>query len=754
MDVASDGELKNEQAHLHTVIAAIRRQLATIAGDNATVRQEIMQERRHLFETESHDVSQWDTVVELATYMQREYAKESVYTAARERENRLRSLLARPYFGCFDFREQDRAQSERLYVGIQSFVSEEGEELVCDWRAPVSSLFYEDRLGRATYVSPLGPVEADIVAKRQFIIKDGELKTMFDTELAIGDDVLCEMLADSGGERMHPIVATIQREQNLVIRDADHRMLVVQGVAGSGKSSVAMQRVAYLLYRNRGRVRRDQILVFSPNELFRDYISRVLPELGEEDVAQSTFLEWAHKLLGSRLRVETTAARMDMLLGDGDEGQRTGRREASREKSGIKFVKVVAAYADHLNSGFMPFADLIHEGNVVVEGKTLKDVFTSGRATLSLEERIGRVRRVLKDSLEERRRLCVRDIVEELESRPHYVGTPGEIRRMAQERADGEIAELRRQASRLPCFNAAVLYRGLYDDHELLSRLAKEAGMTGDWPQLCRISADRLASGRWPREDLAPAMLLRTAMSGAVIRGDIKYVIVDEAQDYSPCEWEVFRTLFPRARFTVVGDVNQAFDDAWSGLPQTLAAVFPPDAIHTTTLNKSYRQTRQLAAFGHALLAAEDGGEWLQRDGSLPRIIRVADERERPAALGVELARLLAAGARSIAVIGKTSDECLSLMQLSRGHFDAVHITEETGKYPAGVVVIPSYLAKGLEFDAVIIPDAGADRYPGERERRLLYMICTRALHELCAFYTRSLTPLMERIDPQLYATT
>ncbi len=752
MHMANEEQLAIERARLAMVVAAIERQLQQLSADNASIRRDIVEGRRHLFETESHDVSQWDTVVELATYMQQEYVRESVYLNAKASERRMRALLVRPYFGSFDFRAAGNQESERLYVGIQSLLDDNGEELVCDWRAPIASLFYEDRLGSVSYTSPLGRVEADILGKRQFIIKDGTLTAMFDTDLAIGDDVLREVLSGSGGERMHPIVATIQREQNTVIRDAEHRVLVVQGAAGSGKSSVAMQRVAFLLYKHRGHVSQDQIVIFAPNNLFADYISRVLPELGEEDVTRSTFPELAHALLGAHLKLETPGDRMEMRLHARDSGSPDHETEIVNIKGRARFADVIAAYVRYLQQGAMPFADLSHDGRLVVRGETLAAAFALGRASLPLDERIGQVRRALKAILQKYHAERIRTGVEEWESNPRYMGTPGEIHRQAVDSADEEVAHVKRLAARLPCFHVTALYRELFAKPELFARFAQEAGLDGDSSGLCTHSARRLSSDSgWPREDLAPAMLLRMAMSGSVIRGDIKYVVVDEAQDYSACEWTVFRTLFPRARFTVAGDVDQALDEPPASIASMLADVFPASDIHAAVLARSYRQTHQLAAFCHALGRSGDAGEWLHRDGALPRIVQLIDENHRPAILQNEISQLQARGARAIAIIGKTATECRDLMHSLQGRVEAVHITEETDACPAGVIVIPSYLAKGLEFDAVVISDASARRYPDERDRRLLYTVCTRALHDLCALHAGTLTPLIEQMDGSLY---
>ena len=229
---------------------------------------------------------------------------------------RLERVYANPYFGRMDFQEDGDPKAEQLYLGIATLVDEKtGEYLIYDWRAPVSSMYYDSETGGAFYSAPMGTIEGNILLKRQYRIVGGEIDLMFDSSLKIDDDILQEILSRSADNRMKTIVTSIQREQNRIIRDDSHRLLVVQGAAGSGKTSIALHRAAYLLYRYKDTVKADNILIFSPNKIFNDYISSVLPELGEESILQTTFWDYAYNMLPDRYEKEEQSDMMEYIFG-------------------------------------------------------------------------------------------------------------------------------------------------------------------------------------------------------------------------------------------------------------------------------------------------------------------------------------------------------------------------------------------------------------------------------------------------------
>ena len=241
----------------------------------------------------------------------------------RERSHRLlmqqwksmNRLLPSPYFGRIDFQEDGLDFSEQIYIGVSSFVDEDGLSfLVYDWRTPIASLYYDYSPGAASYDTPGGRIEGTMELKRQYQIHDGQIRNMFDTSVTIGDELLQQVLGKGADSQMKSIVATIQKEQNAIIRNDKSRMLIVQGAAGSGKTSAALQRVAYLLYKHRERLKADQIVLFSPNPMFNSYVSTVLPELGEENMQQTTFQEYLDYWLGSTLRLEDPFDQIEYVL--------------------------------------------------------------------------------------------------------------------------------------------------------------------------------------------------------------------------------------------------------------------------------------------------------------------------------------------------------------------------------------------------------------------------------------------------------
>lgn len=358
---------QKEQARVDWVVEVIDLQIATLQGQVGTVKKEIVGLRQHFWDDVTVNVDDPDDAVETAASMK----QQAEVLAERERRHRhahqqltvLEKLKSSPYFGRIDFLEAGDSAADRIYLGIASLMDEKEEEfLIYDWRAPVSSLYYDYPPGPAQYETPGGTIRGTMELKRQFVIRDGRIKSLFDTGVTIGDTLLQEVLGKQANTRMKSIVATIQKEQNRIIRNEKSRYLVVQGVAGSGKTSAALQRVAYLMYRYREVLLPEQILLFSPNPMFNNYVSTVLPELGETNMDQTTMPIYLEQRLGKDFQLEDPFTQMEYALTASEKPGYAVRMAGIRFKASLDFMHVLDRYCDKLGREGLLFRDLVFRG--------------------------------------------------------------------------------------------------------------------------------------------------------------------------------------------------------------------------------------------------------------------------------------------------------------------------------------------------------------------------------------------------------
>jgi DNA helicase-2/ATP-dependent DNA helicase PcrA len=338
----------------------------------------------------------------------------------------LKRMKQSPYFARIDFIEEGTTQKEPIYIGIASFMDERTDEYwVYDWRAPISNLFYDYGPGPASYVTPMGSIEGRIELKRQYVIRNGIIKYMFDTGVTIGDEMLQQLLSKSADEHMKSIVATIQKEQNQIIRDDSHRLLIVQGSAGSGKTSVALQRVAYLLYKHRQSLNADNMVLFSPNSIFNSYVSSVLPELGEANMEQTTYQEYLRLRLGSRFELEDPYTQLEYVLTASADQDYNSRLSSIRYKASTEFFRVISSYKSYLEQTGMLFKNITLQGRILISGQTLANRFYQFDSSTKLANRIVLLKDwILKELRElekqERRQEWVKNEIELLDKDQYY----------------------------------------------------------------------------------------------------------------------------------------------------------------------------------------------------------------------------------------------------------------------------------------------------------------------------------------------
>ncbi|WP_145407744.1 RNA polymerase recycling motor HelD [Paenibacillus xylanexedens] len=711
----------------------------------------------------------------------------------------LKRLLPSPHFGRIDFREKGLSFSENIYIGVSSFVDQDGLSfLIYDWRTPIASLYYDASPGVASYVTPSGTIDGTMELKRQFQIQNGKINNMFDANETIGDDLLQHVLGSGADSQMRSIVATIQKEQNAIIRNDTSRMLIVQGAAGSGKTSAALQRVAYLLYKHRQTIKADQIVLFSPNPMFASYISTVLPELGEENMQQTTFQEYLDYWLDSTLRSEDVFDQIEYVLTEHRTPGYEARLQGIEYKTSESFLQALQNYGLWLGSEGMQFHGIRIQERDLITAELMKEQFYGYDRTLPLINRVARLQEwLLKElaSLEraEREASWVQEELNYLDTE-QYVEAFGmlhkekEIFDVAERYAailrDGKskrrgdegdfdftqreeellrqkivkayFKPLRKSVKNFSFVNLQAIYGQLFVDETAYKDRTNGAPVPTLWSEICTGTKEMLDQSKLFYEDVTPYLYVKELIEGVRTNTDIRYVFVDEGQDYSAFQYEYLKKLFPRARMTVLGDFGQAIfmqSTSLVGDHSPLVRLFGETDTSLFCLLRSYRSTREIVEFTKAMLP---GGEEIipfDRKGSKPRLTRLVSREERDTKMLADIATLRDQGYESIAIITKTAAESREVYARlhSQGNETMQLITKETNHFEKGLMVIPVYLAKGVEFDAVLVYDASSKTYGEENERKLLYTACTRAMHELHLYTFEDWSPFVQALPTDLY---
>lgn len=735
-------EMAEEKRWLERVLAEIGQQTEE-AGRTLEVRRAgNVNEREWMWETQTKRAGWDDDWTELMSEMRETTLRGEEARMALVQLQRLKRLSDNPYFGRFDFREDGTATADPIYIGIAGLAEHEtGQLLVCDWRAPIASMFYDFEPGRASFTLNGLTTAGEMTLKRQYRIRGGRIAAMFDCAVRIGDDVLQEMLSRGTNRKMGTIVTTIQREQNRIIRDESKGALIVQGPAGSGKTSIALQRAAYLLYRFRGEIEARQIAVFSPSWLQNEYTSNVLPELGEESVTQSTFYDYAVGRIRLQLHAESPFEQMEALLSERSEPDRRFRTEAIKLKSSPGWGVVLSNYAAYLADTWAPWDDVRFEGDVVMTAQQITRLIREEYAFLPIASRLEKVRRrvsfLIEPALQEKRKL-ISDLLEQLTEDDRVA----ELREEMQQ----ECERVDQQLNGWAVMNVLTAYQTLLGDDALFAQASSGIVLPGPTAEIRAQTIRNLQNGTLPYEDLPALLLLKNLLEGPP-EESFRHAIIDEAQEYSWMHFHVLDHEFRGSGFTILGDRLQASSPGQVGDWSALADAFGQRGTEFAVLHRSYRSTREIGAFTDALLPAGAQVDHVDRPGKRPVVIQVpVGSMPEAAARGV--AELKSQGAKSIAVLCKTAAAARSAAEQMRSWTDLQLVVDDGMRLEDKTVVMPVFLAKGLEFDAAIVYDAG--RYDSGPDRALFYCACTRALHHL-RLYCESEPKLLQGVDEGLY---
>ncbi|WP_281887513.1 RNA polymerase recycling motor HelD [Paenibacillus sp. YYML68] len=774
--------IEEEQARVQQVKALIASRMESLQEQLGSIRTDIVTNRSEFWDDVTVNLEDSAESAETFASMKQQAEvlseRERSHRHARAQLHVLDRLKDSPYFGRIDFREVGEQHVEHIYIGVGSLLDDDDDAfLIYDWRAPVSGMYYDYAPGPASYETPVGMIQGEMELKRQYLIRGGTIHSMFDTGITIGDELLQQVLGKQSDAQMKSIVATIQREQNAVIRDTGSRLLIVQGAAGSGKTSAALQRVAYLLYRFRETLSAEQILLFSPNPMFNSYVSTVLPELGEENMQQTTFQEYAEHRIGAEYRLESPFDQLEYALSASGDESYTVRMQAIRYKAGMGFLRLMEAYVVTLKTSGLVFKPIVFREREVVSAEAFRERFYSYDASWSIPSRLRDLTDWLQQQLKsfarhERRSSWVEEELELLDTEA-YLEAYERLRRKKQytdntfddfEKEKHALAvmvvnehfkPLRTAVKRLAFLDLPATYAALFERPQLAAQLisTEEASLPLDWERVCAQTLLRLKQGVLPSEDMTPYLLLKDRLEGSYRNLKVRHVFIDEAQDYSPFQYAYLMQLFPSSRFTVLGDWNQAIhvQAAEGDRFAELIALFGEEQAKRIVFTKSYRSTRPIVEFTRAMVEGGAAIEPFNREGPKPTLLRADDEQQLNAIIAAKLEQLQAEGHGTVAVICKTAAESREVYEALRPKLAIRLIDTETVTFEQGLVIIPSYLAKGVEFDAVLLYNASAERYGRQSERRLFYTVCTRAMHELHLTYTGELSPFVAGVPEDLY---
>lgn len=672
----------------------------------------------------------------------------------------LRRLEKKPYFARIDFKEKGAAKPESVYIGLASFSDKPDHFLIYDWRAPISSVYYEGKLGKVSYNTPVGPQEVDMILKRQFQIKNGTIVTIFDTDEQVGDQMLLEALGNHSSTKMKSIVTTIQRTQNEIIRDTKDDLLFVQGAAGSGKTAAVLQRVAWLLYRYRGNLTSSQVVLFSPNQLFNDYIDQVLPELGEHNMVQMTYFQFANRRV-PRLHVQTLAQRFAA-------SQDATGKKAQRLCTSLQYFKATERYANHLGHANMRFRNIMFNGKVFVSKEKIREIYYSFNNNYNLGNRLDGTKEALIKYLNHRvttemRSKWVEERVQSLSKEEldtlfaneprEFESDDKEFKFLARKIVMKAFEPIKRAINHNQWLNINGQYLHLLRVTPKLVDLAEYGLTKEEWAAFVDRTKEGLKQRNISATGITIYLYLYDLITGKHGQRDIRYVFVDEVQDYDPYQLAYLKYRFPRAKFTLLGDLNQAIftHENSRSLLRQLSTMFDAEKTKVVQLTKSYRSTKQITDFTKHLLLDGEAIEAFDRDGDLPQVIVAANFDKNVDALVGALEKYQGKHDQ-VAIIGKTLEDSERLYHaLEKRNVKTTLIRTENQRLVKGTIIVPSFLAKGLEFDAVIVWDANDKQYRGDDERQLLYTICSRAMHALTLTATGKVTSLLDKVPTNEY---
>lgn len=614
-----------------------------------------------------------------------------------------RKMRNSPYFARVDFKIDGALKEKVIYIGLKTVQDPDTFQMyVCDWRAPVASLFYEDFEDKAFFDAPKGRIYGDLLLKRQYKFKDGCLYYYVDSDVKIDDEILRDVLSSSSGEHLKVIVNSIQREQNKAVRYSNNENLLVIGPAGSGKTSVGFHRLAFLLYRDRNEISSSEIVMFSNNDIFSSYVADIIPELGEMPINSASFYSIFEAELPT-IQVADYYSLADEIITGNERRQHGASVKMSREF--MSFLEKEGNLAEP------EFKDIVYRENVIASAEALSERFLSDTESTT-KARGERLNAFVQNTIEEYFNENYKNIYRLIDEESEISEDTEKILKSEKRDVKSRAMEMIKEATLLDPI--AVYFR----------LLEKFASQNDD--NVLLDTASSLQQGVVEFEDALGIVYLKTIMgTGAVLTG-VKHILIDEAQDLSLVQHEIIKKMFPRARFTLLADTNQAIVSGINTVDSNeLASIYNAKAM---CLGKSYRSTQEINTFAISLLPEDSRYEIFNRSGE--KVDNVSGNID---VLG-DLLNTEAEKRGTLAIITKTAEEARNIHKELIKSFPGLRLCDNKSCALSNApVVMPLALTKGLEFDGVIIIDNNKT-FTAKDNEKYLYLASTRALHKLTIF--------------------
>lgn len=645
------------------------------------------------------------------------------------------------------------------------------EQVVIDWRAPIADLYYEGRLGEAEYNCPAGKIHGEIKLKRQYFFKNGDLQDVMDIDITTNDEMLQPFLSANSDTRLKNIISTIQAEQNKIIRADMWQPLVVQGVAGSGKTTIALHRIAYLIYNYDKNFFPEEFLIIAPNKFFLNYISNVLPDLGVDRVGQSTYEEIAFDVIGSEFEIEEPNNKLARII-DNNKSEKEKKMceiiiESSKYKSSIRFKNLLDEYLYEVEKRFVPEDDFKVGKYVFMKREDIEHLFYREYSNLPFCRRMEEISKHLKSAVTMRSGQILKDIEEERDYKIAKIkmDEPNEQIRLSLIRDAYKEAEdlskevtknVKKNVQKYVSSTNKVLepikyYKEFMDVY--IDTLAKGRISDEEIKYIKTSFADAQRKGKIEMEDLAPLMYIKYMVHGIKTKFELKHIVIDEAQDFSEFQFYIFKKIVKSNSLTILGDLAQGiyFYRGTNNWQKTMSIVFG-DGIDPTylTLKKTYRTTEEIMNVANKVISHImdklncPPGEPVMKNGAPVIVKHFENEEKMVEQIKERLKEYKEKGFSNIALICKTVEDCIKLKEQLQD--EEIHIiSSKDSEYAGGINIVPSYLSKGLEFDAVIITNADVHNYTdSEVDTKLLYVCITRAMNTLEIYHIDELTKLLQ----------
>ena len=710
-----------EEKRLAQTISLAEEQLKQAKEAADKKKSEIIEAKKDVRENTEHGITSlytsdgFEALVELSQYINPVTDKIIDYEEEEHKILLLEKMIKSPYFARIDFKFDDEDEFEKIYIGRSSLRKNSYQEMyVYDWRSPIASVFYRFMTGEAFYDAPCGRVTGELNLKRQYEIKNGTLEYFFDSDVQIVDEFLRQLLSQNTTAKMKAIVETIQHEQDVVIRDMENDLLMVQGVAGSGKTSIALHRAAYLMYQGlQTKLSANNIMIISPNSIFEQYISDVLPELGEDNVISSVFEDILSELLNGR-KIQSRNDFLENLIVN------SKYKEISRNSIEFKtssfFREILDQFLIDIPRQWIEFEDVYYEGKCVVSEQILKDKI------------LGRPETPLGIKLEQLEDYILEQIFGTGKGRGHKE----------------EKNLIKQEIQKFIKIDIVELYKILFSNEAYFYSLLQNSNPSQNIKNIWKYTKENLEADSLYYDDAIAIAYLYLKIYGTNKYKNIKQVVIDEAQDYYPLQYEIFNLVFSNAKFTILGDMKQTLAKKEDiSFYEQIQKILNKKKSSLIMLDKSFRCTNEILNFSLKFIEQSSQIKSFNRNGDSPKVY-IADNSEIFIDEIVKEIKLCQEkGFQSICLICKTEKNSTYLFNKIKHKLDIQLIKNGSASDLQGVFILPVYMSKGLEFDTVLICDADSQNYHDEDDKNLLYVACTRALHKLSLFCENEVSPLI-----------